>query len=104
MNEYAPDFISLIDDEDNEVNFEIIDSFEENDGEQYLALVPIFENPEDALIASNEFVIMKTEEVDGEEMYVAIGDDDPDFERLAEIFEKRIEEKFEAEDDEDDLQ
>lgn len=102
MEEFAPDLISLIDDEDNEMTFEIIDSLEE-DGVQYLALLPLYDTPEQSLEENNEFLIMKTEEVDGEEMYVAIGDEDPDFERLADTFEKRIA-LMEEMDDEEGLQ
>lgn len=100
MDEYAPDLISLLDEDGNEFNFEILDKFEEN-GVEYSALLPIYDNPEEMLSENSEFVIMKTEEVDGEEMFAAIGDEDPDFDRLAELFEKRIETMLELEDDED---
>ena len=103
MDEYAPDLISLLDENGDEFNFEILDRFEEN-GTEYMALLPIYENPEEMLNENSEFVIMKSEEIDGEEMLTAIGDEDPDFNRLAEIFEKRIDEMLEAEDEDEDLQ
>lgn len=104
MDEFAPDLMSLLDEEGNEFNFEILDRLEDN-GIEYIALLPIFDSPDEMLQENSEFVIMKTEEVDGEELLAPIGDEDPEFERLAELFEKRIEEMLEKEDEEDeDLQ
>lgn len=104
MDEFAPDLLSLLDEEGNEFNFEILDRLEDN-GIEYIALLPIFDSPEQMLEENSEFVIMKTEEVDGEELLAPISDEDPEFERLAELFEKRIEEMLEKEDEDDeDLQ
>ena len=46
-NEFAPDLITLIDDEGNEHSFEILDTIEHEDSEYY-ALYPFYENPEDS--------------------------------------------------------
>lgn len=100
MDEYTPDLMSLLDDEGNEFNFEILDSLEDN-GIEYTALLPIFDTPDEMLEENSEFVIMKTEEVDGEEVFTPVSDEDAEFDRIAELFEKRIEAMLEAEDDED---
>ena len=44
--EYGNDIISLMDEEGNETEYEMIDAVELN-GQTYVALLPLYENPED---------------------------------------------------------
>ena len=44
--EYGNDIISLMDEEGNETEYEMIDAVE-LDGQTYVALLPLYENPED---------------------------------------------------------
>lgn len=97
--EYTPDLYTLEDEEGNEQTFEMLDAME-YEGEKYFALTPYFENPEDMLGDSGEVVILKSEFTGDEEMMVSIDDDD-EYEKVGNIFMKRIEEMF-AFDDEDD--
>lgn len=65
-NEYTPDLITLIGDDGKEIEFEILDIIENDDGKFYV-LYPFFENPEDAVNDSGEYYIFEVTEIDGEE-------------------------------------
>ena len=45
-NEYGPDLLTLVDDEGQEHEFEIVDSIEHNGG-QYVALVANYDDPDE---------------------------------------------------------
>lgn len=94
-NEYTPELYTLVDEDGKEQTFEMIDALEV-DGERYFALVPYIADPEAALEDDGDLVILKSADVDGEEMLVSIDDDD-EFERIGDMFLKRIEEMFDEE-------
>lgn len=97
---YIPELYTLVDEEGKEQTFEMLDSLV--DGEDtYYAMVPYYENPEDLINDSGELVILKSEYVDGEEMLVTVDDDD-EFERVGQIFLKRLEEMFDGEEEDCD--
>lgn len=100
-SEYTPDLYTLEDENGVEQTFEMLDALETEDGQRYFALVPYAENPEDALSDSDELVILKAEMEGDEEILVSIDDDD-EFDRIGQIFLKRIEEMFEDDDYEDE--
>lgn len=56
--EYAPDLITLIGDDGKEIEFEILDIIENDDGKFYV-LYPFFENPEDAVNDSVSIIFLK---------------------------------------------
>lgn len=94
-NDYTPDLITLIDDENVEHNFEILDTIE-NDKGLFYALIPIFDDANSAVNDDGEYYIMEVIEEDGEEQLAEV-DDDALIDELAEIFEKRFEELFSEE-------
>lgn len=98
--EYTPDLYTLEDDEGNEQTFEMLDAME-YEGEKYFALTPYFENPEDMLEDSGEVIILRSDFDGDEEIMVSI-DDDEEYEKIGNIFMKRIEEMFAFDDDDDD--
>lgn len=69
--EYGNDFVTLIDEDGNEVEFEHIDTVE-YEGTTYLAFIPA----ELSLEEDAEVVIMQIVEEDGEEMLEAVEDDE----------------------------
>ena len=99
MDEYTPDLYTLEDEAGNEQVFELLDVME-FEGEKYFALTPYYEDPEQMLEDSGEVVILKSEFEGDEEMMVSI-DDDEEYERVGEVFMKRIEEMFDFEDEDD---
>jgi len=90
------DLITLVDEEGVEHEFEVIDTLEEEDGSEYVALVPVFDDPEDALEDSGELIILKVVEEDGEEVLEAV-EDDAEFDRVGAIFKERLKDTFDFE-------
>lgn len=95
---YDADLISLIDDDGNEFNFEVIDAIESDEG-RYLAMLPIFDDPKEMLNDSGELVIVKVGEENGEEYYYEIEDDD-EYDFVADAFIERLEDFYEIAQDE----
>ena len=87
---YEADLISLLDEDGNEFNFEIIDAIESDEG-RYLAMLPLFDDPKQKLEAASELVIVKVGEENGEEYYYEIEDDD-EYDFIADAFIDRLEE------------
>jgi uncharacterized protein YrzB (UPF0473 family) len=92
----GPDLLTLLDEEGEEHNFEVLDSAE-LDGFSYMALVPVLESPEDILDDADELVILRVVEEDGEEFLEAIEDED-EFERVGAFFTERLSETYDFED------
>ncbi len=93
--EYNPDLVTLSDDDGKEYNFEVLDAIE-TDTDRYLALLPVYDDPQKMLDDSGELVIVKVVEEDGEEYYCEIEDDD-EYETIADAFVDRLEDFFEIE-------
>ena len=93
MNDaYKPDLITLIDEDNVEHNFEILDTIENEKGVFY-ALYPIFDSAEASVEDSGEYYIMEIIEEDGEEQLAEV-EDDALLDELSAIFEKHFEEMF----------
>ena len=97
--DYEPDLISLLDDDGNEYNFEVIDAIESDEG-RYLAMLPLFDDPKKMLEDSGELVIVKVGEENGEEYYYEIEDDD-EYDFVADAFIERLEDFYEISQDDE---
>ena len=92
--DYNPDIVTLSDDDGKEYTFEVLDAIETDTG-RYLAMLPVYDNPQDTLNDSGELVIVKAgEEENGDEYYYEIEDDD-EYETIADAFVERLEDFFE---------
>ena len=91
-NEFKPDLITLIDEENIEHNFEILDTIENEKGVFY-ALYPVFESAEEAVEDNGEYYIMEVIEEDGEEQLAEV-DDEALLDELSAVFEQHFEELF----------
>ena len=91
-NQYEADLITLIDDEGNEHEFEIIDELENDDG-HYMALVPTQQEPEEISSEAETYYIFEVVEEDGEEQLQEV-EDDALLDKLADIFETRFNEAY----------
>jgi len=91
--DYTPDIVTLSDDDGKEYTFEILDAIESDMG-RYLALLPVYEDPQDQLDDSGELVVVKVEEENGEEYFVDIEDDD-EYETVSEAFIDRLRDYYE---------
>ncbi len=97
--EYDPYIISLSDEDGTEFQFEVLDDID-YDSSRYLALLPVYDDPEEMLRDSGEMVILKA--VPGEdpedEEYEEIQDDN-EYEEVAAVFADRLQDLFEIEDE-----
>ncbi|WP_316608581.1 DUF1292 domain-containing protein [uncultured Ruminococcus sp.] len=91
-NEYKPDLITLIDEDNVEHNFEILDTVENEKGVFY-ALYPIFDTAEESVEDSGEYYIMEVIDENGEEELAEV-EDEALLDELSAIFEKHFEEMF----------
>ena len=93
--EYNPDIITLEDDDGKEYTFEVLDRIE-TDEARYIALLPVYDKPEEMLQDSGELVILKVAEENGEEYFVDI-EDAAEYDMIADAFTDRLQDIFEIE-------
>ena len=93
--QYGNDLVTVVDDEGNQHQFEVLDAIETDTG-RYVALVPVYDNPSDLINDDGELVILTVKEENGEDLLLPIEDDD-EFEEIAEIFEERLADLYEVE-------
>lgn len=100
MNDLEMDFISLLDDDGTEYQFEILDVINE-DGRKFYALSPVIDDENQVIEDSGEYYIMEEiiEEGDDSPMLVDL-EDEKLLDHLAEIFEAHFDEMFEYDEDE----
>ena len=91
--EYGNSLVSVLDDEGNEHQFELLDAIETDDG-RYVALLPIYSEAEAALEDDGELVILEVVTENGEDLLMPIEDDEV-FEDIASAFEERLSEYYE---------
>jgi len=96
MQNTGADLLTLVDEDGEEHEFEIIDTIEAS-GSEYVALVPVVDESDDLAQDDGELIILKVAEEDGEEVLEAIEDDD-EFDRVGAVFKERLKEAFDFED------
>ena len=97
LDDELDNIIILNDENGEEVPFEFLDLIE-LDGEQYVILLPVEEDPEE----NGEVVILKVEDTDSEEeeSYVSV-DDEEVLNKVFEMFKEKFKDEFNFLDDED---
>ncbi len=97
-DEIREDFITLVDEDGNEMEFEILEKVENEKGKFY-ALVPNFELDDMEDDSEDTYFIFKATKSDNEsDEHLEEVEDDELLDELAEIFEERFNDKFEPED------
>ncbi len=91
--EFGNDIVSVIDDEGNEHQFEVLDAIETDEG-RYVALLPVYTEAEAAIEGDGELVILEVVNDEGDDLLVPIEDDEI-FENIAGIFEDRLADYYE---------
>ncbi len=86
--EFGPNLISLMDEEGQEHEFEFVDSLE-LEGSEYVALIPVYDNPADSLDDDGELVVLKVIQ-DSEEEYLEAIEDEDEFNNVSELFMDRL--------------
>ncbi len=89
-DEFGPNFVTLTDDEGNDIELEYVDALEHN-GTTYMAFFPVVE--EDSEDEENEeeygLVILKSQMENGEEFLVTI-DDEEEINKVYDLFMEQI--------------
>lgn len=89
-DEFGPNFVTLTDDEGNDIELEYVDALEHN-GTTYMAFFPVVE--EDSEDEENEeeygLVILKSKMENGEEFLVTI-DDEEEIDKVYDLFMEQI--------------
>lgn len=89
-DEFGPNFVTLTDDEGNDIELEYVDALEHN-GTTYMAFFPVVE--EDSEDEENEeeygLVILKSQMENGEEFLVTV-DDEEEIDKVYDLFMEQI--------------
>lgn len=96
--DYEPEIYSLMDEEGNESDFELIDELDV-DGQKYFALIPLVDD-EDDLIDEEQVVILKSELVDDQEMMITI-ESQEEYDNIGQMFFSRFRQLMDDFDDEE---
>ena len=99
LNFETSDIVTVVDDDGVEHLFEELDRIETDDGKRYVALLPIYDEKEDILDDDGDVLILQVIEEDGESYLVQI-EDEKEFNEIGNIFEDRLIELYEAEEQE----
>ena len=94
-DDFGPDLLTLIDEDGQEHEFEVLDEIENDEG-HFFALLPTFDDPQEEVESEATYYFFQITEEDGEEMLAEVEDEEL-LDRLAAEFEER----FEALEDED---
>ena len=93
MDQYGSDFISIVDDDGNEFELEVLSTLEYN-GNTYLAVIPAAESLEELEL---EVSILKSTEENGEAILSTIEDE----EELEAVYDLIMDSLYEEEEDEE---
>lgn len=95
--EYGPDLITLEDENGKECTFEVIDAIDYKEV-HYMAVIPYVEDPEN-LDEDAQLILMRVGQ-DEQGEYMDVVDDDEELFEVGGIFEERLKEFFDIDDDE----
>lgn len=95
---YGPDLVTVVDEEGVEHTFEELDRIETDDG-RFIALLPVYSEAEEILDSDGELIILSVVEDENGETYLEPIEDEKLFNSIGEIFEERLEDYFEFDDE-----
>jgi len=95
--EFGSDFLSIVDDEGNEYELELLDTLEHN-GVTYHALIEADRKESDLQGSEEGLIILKVIEEDGEE-FLSTPDTDEELDEIYDLFMERV---FEEEGEQED--
>lgn len=93
------DLVTVVDDDGKEYMFEELDRIETDNGNRYVALIPVLESDIEILDDDGDVLILKVLEENGENYLIQIEDED-EFNEIGNIFEDRLIAKYEEEENE----
>ena len=89
--EYGPDILTLVDEDGEEKEFEVVDVLDK-DGEVYYALTPVVTS-ENLELDDGDLIILKVTDEDGEEVLCSVDDDD-EYDDVVDIFMDRLSDMY----------
>lgn len=89
-DEFGPNFVTLTDEEGNDIELEYVDALEHN-GTTYMAFFPVVEEDSEGEENEEEYglVILKSQMENGEEFLVTI-DDEEEIDKVYDLFMEQI--------------
>ena len=90
--DFAPDLITLEDEDGISHDFEIAGAIEEGD-DSYIALIPVYDDAAESLEDSGELIVLKTV-VDGDEEYFEAIEDELEFNRISKKFMDKLKDEY----------
>ena len=91
---FGNNIVSVVDEEGVEHTFEELDRIETDDG-RYIALLPIYNEAEEILDGDGELIILSVVEDEDGETYLEPIEDENLFNEIGQIFEERLADYFE---------
>lgn len=95
---FGPDIVSVVDENGVEHTFEELDRIETDAG-RFIALLPIYNEAEEILDSDGELIILSVVEDEDGETYLEPIEDEELFNEIGEIFEERLADCFEFEEE-----
>ena len=99
MADYGNDIITLTDEDGVELEFEVIAAVEV-EGQTYVGMIEIFDDPQKMIESDAQLVIMKQVEDDGGDVVLVTLDSNEELTRVVKEFEAVLEEEYEIDDTE----
>ena len=90
--EFEGGLVTVMDDEGVEHSFELLDAIETDEG-RYVALLPVYDDPEESLEDDGELIILEVQNEDGDDVLCPIEDEEL-FNEIGAIFEERLQDLF----------
>ncbi len=100
---YMPDILSVTDDDGNEIEFELLERYETDDA-VYVAITEYRDDDTDIVEGDFEVIILKVSEDENGDEYLEEIQDDMEYEQISDILMAKVEEKYEVEYFDPDLQ
>ena len=97
-NEYGADLVTVVDENGVQHTFEELDRIETDEG-KFVALLPVYDEAEEIIDSDGELIILQVTEEDGE-FYLEPIEDDKLFDKIGKLFEERLADIFEFDDEE----
>ncbi len=92
--DYGNDLVSVVDENGVQHTFEELDRIETDEG-RFIALLPVYAEAEEILDDDGELIILSVVEDEDGEVYLEPIEDEKLFNKIGEIFEERLADYFE---------
>ena len=92
--DFNPDIVSVVDEEGVTHTFEELDRIETDEG-RFIALLPVYDDAAEIIDDDGELIILSVNEDEDGEIYLEPIEDEKLFNKIGKIFEERLEDLFE---------